>query len=105
MVILEVLSGEPPFARDKNFIVMRKVIEGERPQRPEGAWFTDDLWGTLQQCWLPEPKDRPIVEAVLECLGQVSETWRPIGNVDTDGNESDSTTTEPSTLSETRYTS
>jgi serine/threonine protein kinase len=44
MVILEVLSEAPPFARDKDFIVMRKVIEGERPERPEGARFTDNLW-------------------------------------------------------------
>ena len=76
MVILEVLSGAPPFARDKEFIVMRKVIEGERPKRPEGAWFTDDLWRTLHQCWLPQPKDRPTIVAVFEHLGQVSRVWQ-----------------------------
>jgi serine/threonine protein kinase len=37
MVIYEVLSGQAPFASFKDFIVMRKVIEGERPGRPEGA--------------------------------------------------------------------
>ena len=97
MVILEVLSGEPPFARDKNFIVMRKVIEGERPQKPEGAWFTDSLWRTLEQCWLPQPKDRPAVEAVFECLGEVSKGWHPLppigGDVEMDDDESVSTTT------------
>ena len=68
MVIYEVLSGQVPFARDKNWIVVPKVIQGERPERPEGAWFTDDLWKTLQQCWSPSPQDRPTVEAVLDCL-------------------------------------
>ena len=45
MVILEVLSGEPPFAPDNDCIVMWEVIEGKHPERPqgEGAWFTDDL--------------------------------------------------------------
>lgn len=41
MVIYEVLSGKAPFAPLKEFIVMRKVLEGKRPSIPEGAWFTD----------------------------------------------------------------
>ena len=92
MVILEVLSGEPPFARDKDFIVMRKVIDGERPRRPEGAFFTNRLWMTLEKCWSPQPTDRPSGEAVLECLGQVSKNWQPrlppvAEGVEVDGNE------------------
>lgn len=57
---------------------MRKVTEGERPERPEGARFTDDLWRTLEQCWLSRPRDRPTVKAVLECLGHVSMRRRPL---------------------------
>ena len=44
MVILEVLTGQAPFTPYKDFVVMRKVIEGHHPARPEGTWFTDDLW-------------------------------------------------------------
>ena len=68
MVIFEVLSGRPPFAGLKWFIVTRKVIEGDRPERPGSPWFTDDLWGTLKQCWSSEPKDRPTAEAVVGFL-------------------------------------
>ena len=75
MVILEVLSGEVPFTRDFNeLMVMQKVLEGGRPRRPKGAegvWFTDELWETLQRCWLSRPTDRPTVEGVLECLNHV----------------------------------
>ena len=78
MVILEVLSGQAPFAGDKDFIVMRKVIEGGRPERPDGAWFTNVLWMTLEECWLPRPEDRPAIEAVLECLGPLSVAWQPL---------------------------
>ncbi|KAF9646796.1 kinase-like protein, partial [Thelephora ganbajun] len=78
MVILEVLSGQAPFTRYNNFTVMRMVIEGEHPERPEGAWFTDDLWATLEECWSPQPKDRPTTEAVLECLERASMTWQPL---------------------------
>ena len=72
MVILEVLSGQVPFARNNVVVVMQKVVNGESPERPEEVWFTDDLWGTLKQCWSPRPETRPTVEAILECLDRVS---------------------------------
>ena len=77
MVVLEVLSGRPPLASDKDFIVIQKVIAGERPGRPEGAWFTDDLWGMLELCWAARPENRPSIEAVFECLDRASRTWEP----------------------------
>jgi len=99
MVILEVLSEKPPFAGDYGFVIIRKVIDGKRPRRPEGAWFADDLWGILEQCWSPQPADRPHIKAVLECLGQVSEVLKSLppvqGDVEpTDGDESDFTTSQ-----------
>ena len=75
MVIYEVLSGRAPFTPFKDYIVIRKVIEGERPGRPEGTeggWFTDDLWQMPNLCWETQPGNRPDIEAVLECLGEVS---------------------------------
>ena len=78
MVILEVLSGQTPFAGDGEYVVIRKVMDGEYPERPGVNWFTDDLWKTLQQCWLPRPGDRPTAEAVLKCLEQLPATWQPL---------------------------
>ena len=81
MVILEVLSGKAPFKPYKDLIVVQKVVEGERPERPQGAegpWFTDGLWETLGQCWSPRPEHRPTIEAVLKRLERVSITWRPL---------------------------
>ena len=80
MVVLEVLSGRAPFASYSAHVVTRKVTKGERPGRPEGpegAWFTDNLWGMLELCWATRPKSRPSIEAILECLEQVSGTWEP----------------------------
>ena len=78
MVILEVLTGQAPFPCCNNLVVMRKIVEGERPDRPQGpeaVWFTDGLWRMLERCWLPIPKLRSTVEDVLECLEQGSATW------------------------------
>jgi len=80
MVIYEVLSGQPPFTPFKDIIVMRKVVDGEHPGRPEGAkgaWFTDALWGMMSLCWATQPASRPTIEAVLECLDEVSGVWEP----------------------------
>ena len=93
MVILEVLSGKPPFSGDGGLVVMRKVIEGERPGRPEGKekmWFTDDLWEILEQCWLPQPERRPAIDAVLECLERGSTVWQPLPPDSDDHTQSDS---------------
>jgi len=81
MVILEVLTDQPPFPRYISLIVMRKVVDGERPERPSGpeaAWFTDDLWGMLEECWSPKLELRPTVEAVLKCLEGCSTAWQPL---------------------------
>jgi serine/threonine protein kinase len=81
MVILEVLSGKPPFPNYNGLIAMRKIVEGELPGRPQGAeevWFTDDLWEMLEQCWSPQPGWRPTIEAVLQCLKRGSTAWQPL---------------------------
>ena len=96
MVVLEVLSGRSPLAQDKDFIVMRKITDGERPGRPggaEGVWFTDDLWRMVELCWAARPETRPSAEAVLDCLERVSRAWEPPsqqadGDVGTDDDDS-----------------
>jgi len=101
MVILEVLSGKPPFAGDSGLIVMRKVIEGEHPGRPkgrEGVWFTDDLWEILEQCWLPQPERRPVIEAVLQCLQRSSVAWQSLPPDSDDDTRSDSDADDQSDL-------
>ena len=80
MVIYEVLSGRVPFAQFRHFAVMRRVVDGERPQRPrgvEGAWFTNDLWRLLNGCWATRPEDRPSVSDVLGFLERVSGDTKP----------------------------
>ena len=80
MVIYEVLGGRPPFTLFKDYIVVRKVMNGERPERPkgtEGVWFTDSLWRMVTRCWAGRPERRPIVSDVLECLERVSRDLGP----------------------------
>ena len=93
MVVLEVLTGQAPFPRYTGLTVMRKVVDGERPERPQGleaAWFTDDLWVTLERCWSLQPKHRPTPEVVFERLEEGSMAWQPIPPGADDDVETDS---------------
>ena len=102
MMILEVLSGKPPFLGYSGLIIMRKVIEGERPGRPqgrEGVWFTDNLWEILEQCWLPQAETRPTIDAVLQCLQRGSTAWQPLPPDSDDYTQPDSDDQSDFTLS------
>jgi len=71
MVIHEVLSGQTPFTPWKSPLVIRKVLNGERPGRPQGtagALFTDTIWDMLELCWKHNPVERTNAKAVLPCL-------------------------------------
>jgi len=100
MVTYEVLGGKAPFAASTDFVVMRKVTEGECPETPEGAqglWFGDDLWGMLNLCWKMQSKSRPSIKAVFECLEQVLRAWEPLPqqvDEDLEDNEDDCGLTE-----------
>ena len=67
----EVLSGQTPFGGRPPLTVAQKALEGEQPERPQGARgvrFTDDIWGILELCWQPQPCDRISAKAVLWAL-------------------------------------
>ena len=81
MVILEVLSGQVPFMGDNDFVVVRKVTDGERPKRSEEVWSTDDMWGILEGCWAQEPWDRPSLKDVLQYLEEQSVSWPMISHL------------------------
>lgn len=68
MVIYEVLTGLTPFAPFRPPVVIRKVLDGERPRRPqgeEGSPFTDNVWRVTELCWQAQPDDRRSAKVVL----------------------------------------
>lgn len=101
MVIYEVLSGETPYAQYGQLVLIPKILDGERPSRPQGAQgerFTADLWQMLELCWKPQPGDRPNLNVVLQCLQDVTPPPRPPdtgGDAETDVNyQSDATASD-----------
>jgi len=94
MVVYEILSGQTPFAPFATPVVIRMVLEGKRPEKPdgeEGKLFTDAIWGALELCWKPRPRDRARVKALLPSLGGVPSPSRPTDPyVDEEGLDTDS---------------
>lgn len=69
MVIYEILSGQAPFASDRD--PTRRILRGERPRRPQGAQgelFIGSIWEMLERCWNSPPRDRPGLRIMLLCL-------------------------------------
>lgn len=99
MVVYEVLSGHHPFFPHGGPMVMMKVLNGERPRKPEGDegnLFTNDIWEMLEHCWKHQPHSRISVKAVLYSLEGFPLPGNPDstdgGNIGGDAdNESDDT--------------
>ena len=88
MVIYEVLSGQSPFTTHTEIVVVGKILEGERPERPRGErgkLFTNEIWGILELCWKHQPHDRISAGAVLLRLEKHPPlSWPPL-TLDVDG--------------------
>ena len=87
MVIYEVLSGQTPFAPSNAPTIIRKILDGERPERPQGnagKLFTDGIWSVVQRCWMHRPRDRISAKDILLGLEGSPTPLRPPSDVDKD---------------------
>ncbi|KAG8709574.1 hypothetical protein FRC08_018257 [Ceratobasidium sp. 394] len=71
MTILEVLTGQPPYAERKSDPwVTQAVVEGVLPQRPvqlaSTSRFGDGRWAMLVECWRMQPNLRPTAKEVRD---------------------------------------
>ncbi|KAI9002209.1 kinase-like domain-containing protein [Hyaloraphidium curvatum] len=71
MVCYEVVSrGRHPFEEAGSLpVLMRMVLEGQRPARPAGV--PDRLWRLMQRCWVEKPEDRPSFVEIVGELGTI----------------------------------
>ncbi|PKY59792.1 hypothetical protein RhiirA4_308798, partial [Rhizophagus irregularis] len=70
MIMLELISGEPPFVNreyDENLALA--ICYGERPQIPE---YTPEPYAELmKRCWDPIPTNRPKGEELKEAFDKL----------------------------------
>ena len=71
MVAYEILSGRSPYGINNSFSILCEVLDGKRPERPEGEagrLFAYGVWDVMELCWKPEPSERARARDVLLCL-------------------------------------
>jgi hypothetical protein len=59
-------------------MIIRMITGGIRPEKPEGATrlgFSDELWKTVELCWLEDRNARPSVEDILSSLKEATAFW------------------------------
>ncbi|KAI8927233.1 hypothetical protein BC831DRAFT_549308 [Entophlyctis helioformis] len=78
MTALQVLTGKVPFAKKfDDEIVKDWVIQGERPNRPDG--IPDSLWAIIEDCLAHDPAQRPTFRQVAARLNMLPHTKPDFG--------------------------
>jgi len=105
MVVYEVLSGRTPFSQHYPSALIIRILDGERPPRPqgeEGKLFSDRIWRVLELCWEPQPGDRIDARAVLLGLEESPSLSGPPSDADaideTDTDDQSYTTASDSSM-------
>jgi len=83
IVVYEVLTGCPPFGAGgrRQAEIMFRVIEGQRPSKPERAMdigFGGGTWDLTQQCWNQDRGKRPTVDKIRKHFHHVAGTSKVI---------------------------
>jgi len=57
---------------------MNAILEGTRPEKPEGAarlGFNNELWKIVELCWLEDRDARPGIDDILSHLNDATALW------------------------------
>ena len=78
---VQVTTGQQPFPKAKDGVIIYGVVTGERPPRPMGQneWVSDDVWNFISRCWSSSLDGRPDVDFAINALndaGDVVESRR-----------------------------
>ena len=75
---LQVLTGRQPFGRASDGSIVKKVLDGVRPEKPNSG-FSDGLWNFLRLSWSEEHESqesrRPSISFILDQLQKDSSGW------------------------------
>ena len=75
----QVLCGRYPYREiPTDILAVHAITEGFRPNKPEAAkelGFNDELWNTVELCWLEDRNARPGVGDILSCLNDAAAFW------------------------------
>ena len=59
------VSGKIPFEDYEFGSVVKRVTNGERPDRPKSIGRGDPLWNVAELCWKNRPETRPSAKDIV----------------------------------------
>ncbi|KAJ6547312.1 ras guanine nucleotide exchange factor domain-containing protein [Mycena capillaripes] len=76
MVVLELMTGQPPFGNiPRDITVLRELDQGKIPDCPgrvaTARGLSDELWAFMRKCWHKKPDSRPSAAVVNSRLLQL----------------------------------
>ena len=80
MLVIEVLTGKPPFEGCSEPGAARRILRGDRPELPQNAGdvdLTNPMRDFIQRCWREDPAKRPEIDEVVT-------TWEGFLQVEND---------------------
>jgi len=73
------LCGYHPYDEfQSDILVINAITEGARPKKPERAallGFNDELWRTVELCWLEDRDARPDIVDIHSSLNEAIAFW------------------------------
>jgi len=70
-LLLKVFTGRRPFSEFTTLAITSRIIDGERPARPQEAQeigLKDSIWNMTVRCWHKDPAQRPTMTEVIGLL-------------------------------------
>ena len=70
----KVFIGRCPFSELTTPVIISRIVDGERPVRPQGAQelgLTDPMWDIAVRCWHKNPAQRLAMTEVIERLHEL----------------------------------
>ncbi|KAF9789396.1 kinase-like domain-containing protein [Thelephora terrestris] len=75
MVIVELVTGQVPFADSTEYNVVSMVSKGKRPPKPrrfDAPGTSKAVWEVAEKCWHSKPDKRPEVKEALQYLNGIN---------------------------------
>lgn len=78
LMFRQVLTGELPFRNIKPLELTHHMLHGGRPVKPTGAediGISNCLWELMEKCWDGDKSQRPLIQEVMEVVGNAATNW------------------------------
>jgi serine/threonine protein kinase len=67
-IMLQVLTGRPPYYYLGEAAVIQRIGSGAKPLRSRYPVFSDKYWHFIEECWSNTPQDRPLTEKLIRVI-------------------------------------